>query len=212
VETVQSEDGLRQIYRPPGAPARAKQLDRLDEHCRTFIAHSPFVVVGTADGSGGCDVSPKGGPPGFVRVLSDRTLAIGDLSGNNRLDSMQNLVANPGIGLIFLIPGIDETLRVNGRAAITTDSAVLEAAGFAGIVVRVAMVVEVAEAYIHCAKALRRADLWQPDRWPDTSDLPSAACMLRDHIRIEAPVEAVDDFLEAGYRERMWTPGGDAAS
>ncbi|HEX9969834.1 MAG TPA: pyridoxamine 5'-phosphate oxidase family protein [Acidimicrobiales bacterium] len=206
--TVDTVDGLREIYRRPSPLAHTKQLDHLDEHCRTFIAHSPFVVVGTADGDGNCDVSPKGGPPGFVAVLDERTLAMPDMYGNNRLDSLQNLVANPGIGMLFLIPGVDETLRVNGRASITTAPATLAQATVAGRVPKAALQVEVQEAYIHCAKALRRGSVWQPEEWPDTSDMPSVACMLRDHTRIEASAEDVGAYLEDSYRKTLWEVGG----
>ena len=206
--TVSSVDELREIYRRPRQSALDKQLDRLDEHCRSFIAHSTLVMVGTADEAGNCDVSPKGGPPGFVTVLSDYELALPDLHGNNRLDSMENLVANPGVGLLFLIPGIDETLRVNGRATISTDPDVLAASAIDGAVPKVAVVVHVAEAYIHCAKALRRGSVWNPQQWPDTSELPSTACMIRDHVGLDVPVEAVQDALEDGYRRTLWDVGG----
>jgi hypothetical protein len=206
--SVDTIDGLREIYRRPSPLAFSKQLDHLDEHCRTFIAHSPFVVMGTADDAGNCDVSPKGGPPGFVAVLDERTLAMPDMYGNNRLDSLQNLVANAGIGMLFLIPGVDETLRVNGRASITTAPATLEAATVGGRVPKAAVQVEVQEAYIHCAKALRRGSVWQPEDWPDTSDMPSAACMLRDHMGIEASADDVGAYLEDSYRKTMWEVGG----
>lgn len=206
--TVETVDGLREIYRRPSDVARRKQLDRLDGNCRSFIAHSPFVVVGTSDDEGNCDVSPKGGPPGFVTVLSEHALAIPDLSGNNRLDSFQNLVANPGIGLLFLIPGVDETLRVNGRASISTDPDVLALSAVGGRVPKVAVHVEVQEAYIHCAKALRRGSVWQAEQWPDTTDMPTVACMLRDHTGLEASAEDVGAYLEDSYRRTLWEVGG----
>src|SRR5215471_422982 len=127
-------DGLREVYRPPSKPAVAKQIHHLDHNCRAYIAHSPFVTVATADAAGRCDVSPKGGPPGFVHVLDDHRLGIPDLSGNNRLDSLQNLVANAGIGLLFLVPGFGETLRVNGTAAVSTDPDVLAACAVGDVV------------------------------------------------------------------------------
>jgi PPOX class probable FMN-dependent enzyme len=207
---VTSEGGLREIYRPPSPTAVAKQIDHLDHNCRAFIAHSPFVVVSTADDTGRCDTSPKGGPPGFVRVLDDHHLAIPDLSGNNRLDSLQNLVRSDGIGLLFLVPGMGETLRVNGRATVTTDTAVLDACALDDLRPRVAVGVTVEEAYIHCAKALRRSGLWDPDAWPDLSDLPSAACMLRDHYALPGmDVAAVERRLEESYDRTLWLAGGD---
>lgn len=195
-----SREALRAAYRPPGRPALDKQLDHLDEHCRTFIAHTPFVVVATADGSGACDASPRGGPPGFVRVLDDTRLAIPDLSGNNRLDSLGNIVESSGIGLLFLVPGVGETLRVNGRARVERS----EVDG------AVSVVVEVEEAFIHCAKALRRAALWVPEQWPDTCDMPSPARMLRDQVAPQTSVEEIAGRLERGYVETLWDPSRTA--
>jgi len=207
---ITTVDGLREVYRPPSKPAVAKQIDHLDHNCRAYIAHSPFVTVATADAQGRCDVSPKGGPPGFVTVLDDHRLGIPDLSGNNRLDSLQNLVANAGIGLLFLVPGFGETLRVNGTAAISTDPDVLDACAVGDIVPRVVILVTVEEAYLHCAKALRRSGLWEPDQWPDLAELPSAACMLRDHYDLpDMDLAAVEQRLENGYRTTLWQAGGE---
>ena len=209
VEPISDPVDLRLVYGPPGQPALKKQLASLDVHCRSFIAHSPFVLVSTADADGRCDVSPKGGPPGFVAVLDDTRLALGDLSGNNRLDSLENITRNDGIGLLFLVPGIGETLRVNGRATVTTDPAVLEAAALDGRLPKVAIVIEVEEAYIHCAKALRRSRLWEPEAWPDTADMARPAAMLRDHIGLhQMSVEQVDEVLEADYQTSLWVAGG----
>lgn len=208
--TITTVDGLREIYRPPSRPAVAKQIDHLDANCRAFIAHSPFVTVATADAAGRCDVSPRGGLPGFVRVLDDRRLGIPDLSGNNRLDTMANLVDSPGIGLLFMIPGLGETLRVNGQAAITTDPDTLALCPIGEIVPRVVTVVTVEEAYIHCAKALRRASLWHPDGWPDLSDLPRVACMLRDHYGLpDMDVDDVERRLADSYERTTWLAGGE---
>lgn len=209
---ITSVEGLREIYRPPSRPAVAKQIDRLDANCRAFIAHSPFVTVATADAEGRCDVSPKGGPPGFVRVLDDHHVGIPDLSGNNRLDSLQNLVGNAGIGLLFLVPGFGETLRVNGRATISTDPSVRAACPVGEVEPRVVVVGAVDEAHLHCAKALRRSGLWEPARWPDLAELPSAACMLRDHYGLpDMDVAAVERRLAQSYDRMMWLAGGDAA-
>ena len=210
-DAIEDVDGLREVYRPPNAGARNKQLDRLDGHCRAFIAHSPLVMLGTADAQGRCDVSPKGGPPGFVKALADDMLAIPDLYGNNRLDSMENLLASRGIGLLFIVPGLDDTLRVNGSASITTAPDILAATAINGTEPRVALAVEVQEAFIHCAKAFRRGAVWHPEQWPDTSDMASIACMLRDHLQLAVPVEAVDEYLENGYRRTLWRAGGQPA-
>lgn len=206
---VGSVEELREIYRPPAELALRKQIDALDRHCREFIAHSPFLVMASADGAGRCDASPKGGPPGFVRVLDDHRLVIPDLSGNNRLDSITNLVVNPGIALLFFVPGRDETLRVNGRAAVTADADLCERARLDGVVPRLVLLVDVEEAYLHCAKAFRRAQLWQPEEWPDTAGLPSGACMMRDHIGLtQVPLEQTEALLEESYRSTLWQTGG----
>lgn len=191
-----SSDELRQAFRKPNRTVLDKQLDRLDEHCRAFIAHSPFVLVATADAEGRCDASPRGGPPGFVAVLGDGRLSMPDLSGNNRLDSYRNIVENPWVGMLFVIPGVGETLRVNGRAAVERS----EVDG------TVAVVVEVTEAFIHCAKAFRRGGLWDPPSWPDVSDMPTPARMIRDQVVPDVPVEQVTSALEQDYVETLWDP------
>jgi uncharacterized protein len=197
-------DELRAIYRMPGGGAVAKEHATITANDRSFIAHAPFVMIATSDDTGRCDVSPKGGPPGFVSVLEDGRVAIPDLSGNNRLDSMQNVLANPGVGLLFLIPGIDETLRVNGRAQLSRDPAVLAACAVGDAVPKVAITVDVDEVYIHCAKALRRGAVWQPDAWPDTSDMPTIAKMLRDEVVPDVDVEVVERALEDDYQKTLW--------
>jgi PPOX class probable FMN-dependent enzyme len=204
-----SVEQLREIYPSPAKPSVNKEIDRLDHNCRAFIAHAPFVVMATSDAAGACDVSPKGGPPGFVAVLDEHRLAIPDLSGNNRLDSIGNLVSNPAVALLFCIPGVGETLRVNGRATVTTDPDVLAASEVRGIVPAVAIGVDVVTAFLHCAKALRRGSLWDPDGWPDLADLPSIPCMLRDHYAMpEMDLDAVRRRLDESYENRMWAPGG----
>jgi PPOX class probable FMN-dependent enzyme len=203
-QVVTSEEELRELYRQPSAGAVRKQLDRLDANCSAFIAHSPLLFLGTADGAGGCDVSPKGGPPGFVQVLSDTALAIPDLSGNNRLDSMRNLLSSPAVGMLFIIPGLDETLRVNGRGLLVRDPSVLDRCVVAGRRPPMVIGVEVAEAYIHCGKSFRRAGAWDAAQWPDRSDMPTIACMVRDHVRFDGvTAEQVEASLERDY-QTMW--------
>jgi PPOX class probable FMN-dependent enzyme len=203
-------DGLRTIYKDPGPRAQAKVIHALDGNCRAFLERCPFLVFATADGDGRCDASPRGGAPGFVHVLDDHRLAFADLSGNNRLDSFQNVVANPNVGLLCMVPGRDETLRVNGRATLSDDPELCAALAIDARPAKVVVVVEVAEAYIHCAKALRRGGVWDPERWPDQRDLPSAACMLRDHTGYDVDAQAIEDGLEENYRATMWEPGGSA--
>jgi PPOX class probable FMN-dependent enzyme len=184
---VSSIEELRAIVEAPqpGARTLLKERPALDAHCRAFIAHSPLVLIATAGADGSCDVSPKGDAPGFVQVLDDRRLAIPDRPGNKRLDGMQNLLTNPHVGLIFLVPGRDETLRVNGRAWITRDPDILRRAAVRDKTPLLAIGVEVEQCFFHCAKALLRSRLWAHEEWPARDALPSFACMLFDQIRPE---------------------------
>ncbi|MBV8981878.1 MAG: pyridoxamine 5'-phosphate oxidase family protein [Acidimicrobiia bacterium] len=209
MDTVTSLEGLRTIYRPPAQRSLDKEIDHLDGHCRDFLAHSPFVVLASTDGAGRVEASPRGGPPGFVAALDDRRLAIPDMAGNNRLDSMRNIVDGGSVALLFMVPGTDETLRVNGRAMISTDPGVLDRCPVGELRPNVAIVVEVATAFIHCAKALRRAALWEHDQWRDTSDMASPACMLKDHIGLEGTVEDSQRVLDASYAASTWKVGGE---
>jgi PPOX class probable FMN-dependent enzyme len=199
---------LREIYRAPAQRSLDKEVDHLDEHCREFIAHSPFLALGSAGPDGRVDVSPKGGPPGFVSVVDEHRLAVPDMAGNNRLDTMQNIVGAGQVALLFMIPGIDETLRVNGAASVSTDPDVLAKCSVNGMAANVAIVVQVRSAFIHCAKALRRSGVWSPDRWPDVSGLPSPACMLKDHIGLEGTVEDSQRALDESYARTTWAMGG----
>jgi uncharacterized protein len=205
---IATESEMREIYRMPAAGTKLKVLPRLDQHARTFIGASPFVLMGTTSPDGTGDVSPKGGPAGFVVVLDDQRIAIPDLSGNNLLDSITNIVNGSGIGLLFLVPGIDETLRVNGHACLTTDPAVLDACAVKDRRPKAAIGVTVVQQYMHCAKAFRRSELWSPETWPDRAAVPSLGCILRDQIDILAEVTAaaIDEDLEVGYAATLWEP------
>jgi PPOX class probable FMN-dependent enzyme len=199
---------LRAVYRPPSRGPIDKVIHCLDQHCVDFLAKSPFFVLSTANSEGICDGSPKGGPPGFVHVLDDQRLAWADLSGNNRLDSFQNLVTNESVALLFLIPGLDETLRVNGRASLVDEPELCTRLAVDGKPARVVVVVTVAEVYIHCAKALRRAAIWAADSWLDPADLPSAACIVKDHAAIDADLAAIEAARERDLQSTLWEPGG----
>jgi uncharacterized protein len=205
-DTISTETELREVIGGlPHQLALAKDIGRLDEHCRAYIAHSPFVLLATSGADGRCDVSPKGDAPGFVLVLDERRLLIPDRPGNRRLDGMSNLLHNPHIGLIFLVPGMEETLRVNGRACIVRDAELLARCEVRGKIPTLGIGVEVEEAYIHCAKAFKRSGLWESERWPDLHDLPSAAQMLLDHTRPPGvTLEQMKDRLEEGYRTRLY--------
>jgi uncharacterized protein len=197
---ITTVEQLRELYPPPKERSVRKELDHLDAHCREFIALSPFLLVASADAAGACDVSPKGGPPGFVRVLDGQRLAIPDATGNRRLDGLQNMIENPHVGLVFLIPGLGETLRVNGTVELTRDPALLEELETGGKPPALALVVSAEQVYLHCAKCVIRSKLWKPESWPES--LPSAAEILSDHIGI-GDVEASAAALADSYANHI---------
>lgn len=204
-DIVATEAELREIMGKPGTLAVGKQLDRLDRHCRDFIALSPFVLVGTYNAAGRSDVSPRGDEPGFVAVLDDRTLAVPERPGNRRLDSLLNILETGAVGLLFLIPGFEETLRVNGRARVVRDADVLGRTASHGKRPRVAIGVEVEECFLHCAKAFKRSGLWRPEGWPERSALPSLGRMLRDQGAAPgASVEELEGGIEESYAKRLY--------
>ncbi|MEL6890243.1 MAG: MSMEG_1061 family FMN-dependent PPOX-type flavoprotein [Actinomycetota bacterium] len=207
-DPLTSVGDLRTIYRPASGGAVDKVIHELDHHCAAFLARCPFFVLSTADAGGVCDGSPKGGHPGFVHVLDERTVAWADLSGNNRLDSFENLVANPSVAMLCMLPGLDETLRINGTATITTDPATCERVAVDGRPTKVAVVVHVDEAYVHCAKAYRRARLWETESWLRRDELPDGRCMVRDHAAIDAPMEVVRQVYDADVEATLWRGGG----
>jgi uncharacterized protein len=198
--TIDSEPRLRGLYQEPMELALLKQLDRLDDHCRNFIAHSPFVVIGSTRAGRGTDVSPRGDAPGFARVLDANTIAIPDRPGNNRLDTMSNITADAEVGLLFFIPGIDETLRVNGRARLSRDPALLAAAAVNGREPRLVIVVTVREAFLHCGKALKRSRLWHNDYRVEKKDFPSLGRMIVEQTKPkQITVDQADAFIEDNY-------------
>ncbi len=178
---ITDETSLRKLHHQPMSRATDKVLRTLDQHCRQIISLSPFCVVST-QGPNGADISPRGDPPGFVRELDERTLLLPDRVGNNRLDAMTNLLVNPQIGVLFLVPGMNETLRINGTARITDDARVLAASAINGRAPKVGLVIAIEEAFLHCPKAFIRSGLWDPTRHIDRAILPTYAQMLLDHV------------------------------
>ena len=201
---IRSLEALRALYREPSERSLRKQLDRLDEHCRRFVALSPFLVIASTDAEGRMDASPRGGDPGFVKVLDAHTVLIPDSPGNNRLDSMQNLIDRPGVGLLFMIPGVDETLRINGRAGLRTDDALIELCAHERRRPRLVIAVKVQEAYLHCAKALKRSKLWDPATRVERGALPSLGKMILDQAKSAEPVAEVEARIEQAYREKLY--------
>ena len=204
-DAITSEEELRTLVGKPSELAIRKEISYLDAHCRAFIARSPFVLIATSGASGRADVSPKGDPPGFVQVLDEHRLVIPDRPGNRRLDGMRNLLENPHVGLLFLIPGLEETLRVNGRAWIIRDEEVLARCAVMGKRPTLALGVYAEECFIHCAKAFKRAQLWQPDQWPDRAGLASPSEMLVDHARPkDMTVPQMDRLLQESYSKNLY--------
>lgn len=202
---VTSEDELRALVGEPRELVIKKQLPALDRHCRAFIARSPFLLIGTANAQGQCDVSPRGDAPGFVLALDDQTLVIPDRPGNRRIDSLRNIVTHGGIGLLFMVPGVEETLRINGQASIVRDADLMARLAAQGKAPLLAVVVDVQEAFLQCPKALKRSRLWDAATWPERSALPTLAQMLHDQVPMpDVTVEALDAAFEQGYRERLY--------
>ena len=201
---IDTTEALRALYGQPGERAVAKEQARLDEHTRAFIAHSPFLVLGTAGADGRCDVSPKGDAPGFVHVLDDQHLAIPDRLGNNRLDGLRNVVENPHVGLIFFIPGREDTLRVNGRATISREAALLDRLAVNGKPPQTVLVVEVEQAFMHCTRAFKRAGLWDHERWPDASSVPSMQRMIWDLLPAKPEGKTLEQYeRESNERQKI---------
>jgi uncharacterized protein len=195
---------LRECYtEPPSERARLKVQGELDEHMRRFIALSPFVCVGSSSADG-ADVTPRGDQPGFVHVLDDHTLLIPDWPGNNRLDTLTNIEANPLVGLLFLIPGFSESLRVNGVAETSLDPALLERWTVNGRHPRSVLRVAVREAFLHCGKAILRSKLWEESAKVDRSALPTYGQMLKDQINVRDTAEQIQASVEDGYKTRLY--------
>jgi PPOX class probable FMN-dependent enzyme len=200
---VTSAAELRELYEDPMPNSVRKDIGHLDAMCRRLIAAAPMVFIASASAEGHCDVTPRGGPPGFATVLDDGHLALPDATGNRRLDTLQNLVATGRAGLIFVIPGRDWTLRVNGRACVTAQPDVLERLTAVGKPPRTAIVVAAEEVYTHCPKAFMRSKLWDPESWPDNDELPSPAEVGAAHLRDpKLDVEAVEAYYAESLRTR----------
>ena len=189
----------------PSERATNKVISFIDQHCRDFIAKSPFLSIATANEEGECDVSPRGDTPGFVTVLDEQHLFIPERPGNRRMDSAHNIISNPHIGLLFYIPGLGETLRINGKAYICRDQELLEKNRVNGRAPHFGIGVEVKECYVHCAKAFIRSELWNPDSWLAKENLPSAPQMLVAHTKIpNVTAEQVAKELQESYKSRLY--------
>ena len=202
-DDIRDLGALRAHIGEPADLVKQKKLGRLDKHCRHFIATSPFMVLATSDPAGNCDASPRGDAPGFVTVLDDGRLLIPDRRGNKLADSMLNILENPRLGLIFFIPGVTETLRINGKASLTRDRALLEPLTAQGKTPDTGILVEVEEAFLHCGKALIRSRLWDPESRIDRESFPTLGQMIADQID-GLDAEETEDFVQESYRERLY--------
>jgi uncharacterized protein len=201
---ITTEEELREILGHPSEIVTRKTINYIDGNCRSFIENSPFLTIATSDLNGNFDVSPKGDPSGFVKILNDKTLAIPDRPGNHKADTFTNILQNPNVGLIFLIPGVKETLRVNGKAKIVTDKSVLELLVCDGKVPSLAIIVEVKEAFMHCAKCMIRSKLWLKTDDTQTHTIPSLAKVLVEHGRLDISVEELDGMIKNDEKTNLY--------
>ncbi len=205
---VKDEVDLRSHFAETHPIAVQKCLDHLDPHAKEFIGRAPFLCIGTQTKKGTADVSPRGDPAGFVQVLDDKTLMIPDRPGNNRLDTLSNIISNPVVGLLFMVPGFDETMRINGSAQLTRDPALLEQMSVHDRVPKMAIVVHIHEVFIHCAKAFRRAKLWDPTQHQDRNEMPSLIKIVLDQTtgapEDSAELDKLDQGLEQSYRTTLY--------
>ncbi len=204
------ESAVREVIGSPMDLAAKKAIPKLDKYCRELIRRSPFLTIGTANANGKADVSPRGDQPGFVLILDDNTIFLPERPGNNRVDTLVNITENPNVGLLFLVPGYDETLRVNGRATVVKDEALLERCAVNGKVPKIGVMVAVEEAYLHCAKAFRRSKLWDPASRQDRSEMPSLGKIILDQTAeankppADDEVKVVDEYIEDNYRNELY--------
>lgn len=201
---VTEKEALRRIVGEPIPIVVNKEMPALDKYTRQFIEMSPFLVLGTAGADGHIDMSPRGDPPGFVRIIDDRTILIPDRQGNQRVDSMMNLTENPNVGIIFFLPGVDETLRIRGRAAITREAGLLAGMEVNGKAPKLGLLVAIDVVFFQCAKALIRSKLWHPETRIERGAFPSFGRITRDQRRPEAEVAEVEAQIEKAYRERLY--------
>ena len=203
-QVITTEEELREIMGYPSEIVTRKTINHIDQHCKSFIEKSPFITIATSDLNGNFDVSPKGDPAGFVKILSDKLLAIPDRPGNRKADTLRNIIQNPNVGLIFLIPGIKETLRVNGEAKIVRDEKVLEQLSCQGKTPSFAIIVQVKEAFMHCAKCMIRSNLWGTIDDTQERPVPSLGKILVDHGKLEISYEELDDRIKTDEETKLY--------
>ncbi len=202
--TVADKATVREIVGEPIPIVRNKEMPRLDKYCRQFIEMSPFLCLGTVGADGHIDMSPRGDPPGFVKILDDHSLLIPDRQGNQRVDSMLNITENPRVGLIFFLPGVEETLRIRGRVSITRDPDLLVPLALNGKSPKLGLLVEIDQVFFQCAKALIRSKLWDPATPIKRSEFPSIGQIVRDQRLPDATVEDIEAEIQRSNRTRLY--------
>ena len=200
---VNDEGHLQKVLGKPHSAVIKKTINKLDKHCKAYIAKSPFVLVASSDNDGNFDISPKGDASGFVHVLDDNTLVIPDRLGNRRADTFKNVLKNPAVGLLFLIPGKRETLRISGKAIIIQDEDILEKMTANGKILNFCLAVEVKEAFFHCAKCVVRSNLWSPESWPTLDGLPSLADTMVDGGNLKIPKKILQAAILSDEKFRL---------
>ena len=203
-DAVTTPDELREIVGDVSPAAVTKVIDHLDAFCIDFIRHAPFFVIGSGGGPRDVDVSPKGDPAGFVKVIDRTTLAIPDRPGNARMDTFLNVLENPRVALIFLVPGRKDTLRVAGHAEIVADEALRQSMTEQGKVPRLVMVVHVEHAFFHCTKCMVRSNLWKPEAWPDTSGMQSFGAAIVAQAKLKETAAEADAYMKNAEQKRLY--------
>jgi uncharacterized protein len=203
VHTIRTEAQLRALIGAPAELTCAKISNRLNPMTRLFVERSPFVCLATSDAQGHCDLSPRGDPAGFVRILDDRTVLLPERPGNRLADSLRNILANPHIGLLFIVPGVTDTFRINGRATITTDAALLAPCAVEGKLPLLGILVDIDEAYTQCSKAFLRSQLWNPERFIDPAAMPTGGQVHRAIQGEGFDAEGYDEERAERYRRRV---------
>ena len=203
-EIIKTREEFRSIMKEPSELVTRKTLLYLDKHCGAFINRSPFILLATADANGNVDISPRGDPIGFVKILDEKTLLIPDRPGNRRADSIENILQNPKVGLFFLIPGKTETLRISGTATVVRDSDIRDSMAIKGKSPDFVIAVEVQEAFFHCSKCMIRSQLWKPDQWPNLDGLPNLAETMVDAGNLELSKEDMHEIVLKDEKERLY--------
>lgn len=203
-DTITTEEALRTIYAQPAEPVRKKAFPHLDKHSRHYLELSPFFCIGSNRPDGLGDVSPRGGEPGFVQALDDRHIAFPDRPGNNRLDTLVNILHQPAVGLLFFLPGVNDMMRINGIACITTREDLMQRFVHDGKRPRTVVVIETREVYFHCSKALRRSDLWNPDKRIPKGGFPTLGQIARDQFNLRVPSQLIDFALDRDAKKNLY--------